>query len=371
MVVSLLVSLAASLQGTSAALVPPAAARTLPPVTLWLSDSSLDPGARARAFVRLREPGSLVVLRVDGGGSIAIIFPASPGDDAWVPGGATYEVPGPDGRASFAVREPEGTGTVLAARRAMPFDFAALAQGDAWDYRALLFQPTAGDPLAALLDIVDRLANGRPFDYDVARYTVTPAAIAAAPSDGYLPAASPRYVSSGAPGAGMSPVPMSVVPGYAPPTAPLPTVTADCSSAYITGGSACASVVYNAAPEQAPSNAGYQQFYPYYNPYLYPRLYFFPPRIARDTVPVAPREQVLALPLRRAATLVPTVLPRQRTPSAVEPRPRGGEVVTSSMPQVLRSERTPQPDPSPAAAPAGATMVLPRALLRRSPARRP
>src|SRR5712691_1873692 len=98
----------------------------------------------------------------------------------------------------------------------MPFDFAALAQGDAWDYRALLFQPTAGDPLAALLDIVDRLANGRPFDYDVARYTVTPAAIAAAPSDGYLPAASPRYVSSGE--QGMSPVPMSVVPGYAPPT---------------------------------------------------------------------------------------------------------------------------------------------------------
>src|SRR5574341_242927 len=267
MVPSLLVVLA-SLQH-----VPPAATATLPPVALWLADSALSPGARGRTFVRLREPGNVLVLRVDGDGNVSVIFPAAPSEDPVVPGGATYELPGPDGRAAFAVREREGSGTILAARAAAPFQLSALAAGDRWDSGALLFLPTAGDPVAALLDIVDRLTDGRPYDYDVATYPVAggAAVAAAAPSGERLRSASAVHSATATPAPRVFPS-----SGYSAPAAPEPTmpVNADCSGAIISEGSACASVTYNAAPQMAalPSpeeTYGQQPYAPYYNPYIY------------------------------------------------------------------------------------------------------
>lgn len=358
MVLPLLVLLAATVQVSSQAPaptpVPPAAARGLPPVALWLADSNLAPGARTRAFVRLRETSYLVVLRVDGDGKVSVIFPASPMDDTRVPGGATYEIPGPDGRASFVVREPAGTGTVFAARSATPLRFAALAGGNQWDYvGVLLFQPTAGDPLAALLDIVDRMTDGRTFDHDVATYAVTgpPWTIAAGPPPdapcagcdaGYFPPASPLYASSRAPGLQMFPSPQ-----YA---APLPTVSADCSGAYITEGSSCASVTYNAAPTSLPSEAYVEPqypYYPYYHPYLYYDPFFFlPRRVVQETVTVAPRERALALHLRRPpATRAPVIRPRARPKPEAVPAAGDRQVIRLSMPRVLRNASAPATPP--------------------------
>jgi hypothetical protein len=63
----------------------------------------------------------------------------------------------------------------VAIRSNWPFDFAALragaGAGATWNYGgAWLLQPTAGDPLAALLDIADRVTDGRPYDYGAVAY---------------------------------------------------------------------------------------------------------------------------------------------------------------------------------------------------------
>src|SRR5207245_6632673 len=50
--------------------------------------------------------------------------------------------------------------TFVAVRSRWPFEFAALRAGSTWNYQdAFLLQPTAGDPLAALLDIADRVTD--------------------------------------------------------------------------------------------------------------------------------------------------------------------------------------------------------------------
>lgn len=298
MVLPLVVVLTSPLQQ-----VPPATAAALPPVAIWLADSVLTPGARGRALVRLRDAGELLVLRADGDGNISVIFPASPGGSAGVPGRATFEIPGPDGRATFAVREAGGQGTLLAARSSAPFRFGALTSGDRWDYAgALLFRPTASDPVAALLDIVDRMSEGRPYDYDVAGYSVAAGAVVAAVE------ASDRFAS--APGPRVMPP-----SGYAAPAAPAPplTVNADCTGSLISQGSACASVTYtyNAAPGGAPApyETYTQPYAPYYNPYPYYDYYdpylLFHRRAVRETVTVAPREQALAITLRRRQPVIP------------------------------------------------------------------
>lgn len=121
------------------------------PIRVWLADSNV--------HVRLRDPGYLTVLHVDPDGRIRVLFPRHPGDRSWVRDGATFEV---------AVDGEGGTGTILAARSRWPFSVAGLTAEAGWDYeKALLFQPTAGDPQAALLDIADRMTDGRPYAFDV------------------------------------------------------------------------------------------------------------------------------------------------------------------------------------------------------------
>src|SRR6266540_2721971 len=105
------------------------------PVGVWRSDSTL--------YVTLRQPGDLLVLHVDANGRIQVP-PTAEGNPA----------------------------TFIAVRSRWAFDFAALRTGSTWNYyNALLLQPTAGDPLAALLDIADRVTDGRPYDFGVVAYT--------------------------------------------------------------------------------------------------------------------------------------------------------------------------------------------------------
>ncbi len=127
------------------------------PVRVWRADSI--------AYVQLREAGHVLLLYVDGLGRIRVLFPFGPDDGTAVAGDTPFAVP--------LLPEAQGNpATLVAIRSRWPFDFAALRTGFTWNYYdALLLQPTAGDPLAAVLDIAERVTDGRPFAYGVVTYS--------------------------------------------------------------------------------------------------------------------------------------------------------------------------------------------------------
>ena len=142
-----------------------------PPIRLRLSEDSYAQGDRARVRVKLAESGYLVVLRVDARGRVRVLYPVDPEDTSAVRGGKEFEIRGRGDRDAFIVDEREGTGTVLAARSATPFDFSEFTRGVHWDYRALEDDSTGGDGESVLLDLVDRMTEGH-YDYDVVTYGV-------------------------------------------------------------------------------------------------------------------------------------------------------------------------------------------------------
>lgn len=154
-----------------------------PGVRVWVSDTLYQVGAGAHVYVKLREPGYLVVLHIDALGRIRVLYPAVPGDQVVVPADAPFEVAGTGESITFRVAT-RGRGTLLAARSPYPFVFEPLRHGERWDYaESLLLQPSAGNPFAALLDIADRVADGQPYDYDVTAYGSPGALASRASSD--------------------------------------------------------------------------------------------------------------------------------------------------------------------------------------------
>src|SRR5881396_426535 len=132
-------------------------APTAAPVRVWRADSTV--------YVALREPGHVLLLHVDAIGRIRVLFPATPDDTTAVSADAPLAVPLPP----VAEGNPA---TFVAVRTRWPFDLGALRSGSDWDYaNAWLLQPTAGDPLAALLDVADRVTAGRPYDHGQATYS--------------------------------------------------------------------------------------------------------------------------------------------------------------------------------------------------------
>ena len=147
-------------------------------VRAWLPDTILPVGAPGRVYVELEDSGYFALLHVEPSGRIRVLYPEHPHDPDFVPGGAPFVVGGISDSTTFRVVAP-GTGTLLAVRSWTPLDFASLVDGNRWDYaRALLLQPTAGNPLAALLDIADRISDGEAYTYDLTGYR-TPGALAA------------------------------------------------------------------------------------------------------------------------------------------------------------------------------------------------
>jgi len=218
------------------------AARAPDPVRVWRADST--------AYVRLREPGHLVVLGVDAIGRIGVLFPLAPYDSTAVSADVPVAVDLP----------PEAQGnpaTFVAIRSRWPFDFEALRSGTEWNYNdALLLQPTAGDPLAALIDIADRVTDGRPYDYGVVAYSREGSAVARGPL--VPPQVCLSCVRQG------------------PPAAPAPavaTTSVDCSNASLTNAfcgvnSGTVSLTSEAAP--APQSAYQPAPEPVYVPYYVP-----------------------------------------------------------------------------------------------------
>jgi len=221
---------------------PARASRAPDPVRVWRVDSTV--------YVRLRERGHVVLLHVDAIGRIRVLFPLAPGDSTAISGEAPVAIPLPP----VAEGNPA---TFVAVRSRWPFEFAALRAGLTWNYHdAFLLQPTAGDPLAALLEIADRVTDGRPYDYGVAAYS----------RDGTVatrrtPLQPTVCLSCVRHGETVAPAPAAT------------TNTVDCSNASLTNsfcGIGNGSVSIKAAPELAsqpePATAPAPVYVPYYLP---------------------------------------------------------------------------------------------------------
>jgi len=283
-----------------------------PGVRVWVSDTLYQVGAGARVYVKLREPGYLVVLHIDALGRIRVLYPAAPGDQVVVPANAPFEVAGTGESITFRV-ETRGRGTLLAARSPYPFAFEPLRHGARWDYaESLLLQPSAGNPFAALLDIADRVADGQPYDYDVTAYgTPGPLASRASSDTVCFSCLTKRHSrsSSSEPG-GYGNGALAIDHGYA---AANNSSVVDCSNANLID-SFCG-VQDNRVTNSYTDYSTYESntvVYPVYEPFFFPFR-----RVLRPTPPAPP-------PPRPAITLPKPLRPvsRRLVPPPVRERPR-------------------------------------------------
>lgn len=164
----MLATLALSLLSTAA---PPVARVDDPPIRLKLSEDNYSRGDRAKVKVRAAEDGYLLVVRVDGDGRVRMLYPQRPDDEGRISGGKDFEVRSRGDREAFVVAENSGAGAVLAAWSDQPFRFDEFDRNGHWDYRALSDEKITGDREAGLLDLVDKMSDGK-YEYDLAQYTV-------------------------------------------------------------------------------------------------------------------------------------------------------------------------------------------------------
>ncbi|HET8713502.1 MAG TPA: hypothetical protein VFM23_07450 [Gemmatimonadales bacterium] len=270
-----------ALIGTVAMLQIPA--RAAEPVRVWRTDST--------AHVSLRQSGHLLVLHVDAIGRIQVLYPLTPDDTFAVSSGSALEIALPP----TAQGNPA---TFLAIRSRWAFDYSAVRWGSWWDYQnALLLQPTAGDPLAALLEIADRVSDGRPYDFAEATYGRGGALIARGPVE------QPDVCWT------------CTRPRPAPPAAvAAATTSVDCTNATLTNsfcGVASAPVTISApAAPASPAPAAYPPapapaYVPYYLPVF---VHHARPRVVEPPPPSrpAPRSMGVAYP----------IVPRRIVPSS-------------------------------------------------------
>ncbi len=108
-----------------------------PPIRLKLSDDMFFRGEHARVRVKTAATGYLLVLRADAEGHVRVLFPLEPTDDASIRGGKEFEIRGRGNREAFTVDDREGSGKILAAVSARPFQLDSFSRGGHWDYAAL------------------------------------------------------------------------------------------------------------------------------------------------------------------------------------------------------------------------------------------
>jgi hypothetical protein len=149
----------------------PAATDSDPAIRVTLNHQSYNRGDRARVTVRVRDDGYVVVLHEDPNGHVRVLFPVDPGDDNFLKAGQDYEIRGRGDRDAFQVTAT-GSGTVYAAISMDPYQVDDFVRNNHWDYARLDDDSTAAnDPEAALTNLVEQMANGNHFDYDVTTYT--------------------------------------------------------------------------------------------------------------------------------------------------------------------------------------------------------
>jgi hypothetical protein len=142
-------------------------------VRVWLDAHLLTRGAPVRVYVQAAEDGNLVVLHRRTDGRIEVLFPNSPAADPSVRAG-TYEIRGPNDRPGWVVREPDGTGMVLAALSPDPLRVDEFARQAAWNPDALVPTWSGADGEGVMSDVVQRMLGDGYFHYDLVTYTVAP-----------------------------------------------------------------------------------------------------------------------------------------------------------------------------------------------------
>ena len=128
-------------------------------------------GQEAQVTVETRDDGYVLVMQADVDGRVRVLYPLDPGNDNFVRGGHSIEIPGRGGKKSFYVDGPGGTGMVYAAYSSVPFKFDAYVSAGHWDYGALYDKTMDSDFENGFTALVDKMSTGH-FDYDIARYTV-------------------------------------------------------------------------------------------------------------------------------------------------------------------------------------------------------
>ncbi len=164
------------------------------PIRVWLDEDTYERGETAQVKVKAARDGYLMVLRATTEGRIRILFPLDPSDDNFIRGGRNIEIQGRGGREAFTVDDPGGSGTVYAALSPDPFNYSEFVRGDHWDYQVLATYRVTDDAEEQLTSLMDRLAAGSHFSYDLVHYNV-PSATAHdyRPYDSYVRYYEPYY----------------------------------------------------------------------------------------------------------------------------------------------------------------------------------
>jgi len=168
---TMLAALAILILAPAAAPTSPSAQRDDLPIRVRLSDEEYSRGDRAKVKVRAAEDGYLLVLRVDGEGRVRVLYPLRPDEAGEITGGKDFEVRSRGDREAFVVDEGPGSGAVFAAWSDQPFRYTDFNRNGHWDYRTLTAEKISGDEESGLLDLVDRMSDGK-YEYDIAHYTV-------------------------------------------------------------------------------------------------------------------------------------------------------------------------------------------------------
>jgi uncharacterized protein DUF4384 len=156
---------------TGATAAPPSRVASTVRITLN-QDGYFSLGDQVKLRVSSSEDGYLVVFRATTRGKVRVLYPLDPGDDNFVRGGKTWEIIGRSGKEAFRVDDEQGTGIVYAAISEEPYRFDEFVRGDHWDYRAFEQYQVSDDAEATLGELLDKLADGGRYQFDLATYTV-------------------------------------------------------------------------------------------------------------------------------------------------------------------------------------------------------
>lgn len=142
------------------------------PVRLWMNnDRRYTPGDKVRLQVDADADGYLLILHLDTEGSVRVLFPLDPRENAAVRAGRRYEVRDVSGESAFRA-SGDGTGLVYTAISEDAWRFDQVTLADRWDYTRLEIDRSSANPESDLTNMLQGIAGPRGFDYDVLGYRV-------------------------------------------------------------------------------------------------------------------------------------------------------------------------------------------------------
>lgn len=149
-----------------------------PPIVVRLnSDGRYLPGDAGRVEIRTDEDGYLLVLQAADDGTLRVLFPLDPADDAFVKAGKTYQLKNRSGNQDVFRTAHTSGGLVLAALSRQPLNVQSYVKNKHWDYSVLKVE-SKGDVESQVQALASQIA-GDQLTYDVASFDVVGSAYAA------------------------------------------------------------------------------------------------------------------------------------------------------------------------------------------------